>query len=153
MASTQQDLIRFNKKLRKEGSCLLYGTAKSGSFWLSGKDYNPRTAAWLLLKGRAPKGKLTTTCDTRGCINIAHIVDTVSEAGKKNRNVHYKADRLPNKPLYVPLLVALAGDKEHPYRLPTLYSGTCKYCGAPLYFTYCITSFCRSIAPAESQVI
>lgn len=128
------DIQRFLSKTRKEGKCIIR-TSPTGAFSLGGKGYNPRTAVWMLYKGRAPSGKLTTTCGTKFCVNIAHLEDTVKAYGQKNRHVHYEV-RLPNK------LITVAITPERARTLPSLRSVCCRECGGPLYYTFCVVEFC-----------
>jgi hypothetical protein len=135
------DLQRFLSKTRTEGKCLLR-TSPTGAFSLNGKSYNPRTAAWILYKGKPPSGRLTTTCGTKGCVCIAHLEDKVNERGMRNRSLHYKSGDHNNKMLLVPIKVALEGGGQKSSKLPALYSRCCRECGSPLYFTMCVVSFC-----------
>lgn len=86
---------RFAAKLRTVGRCQIFGKTGVTAFFLDGKDYSPRVAAWFLHYGRMPKGTLRSECGTRLCCKVGHLRDIVQERGARSRRfrVHYDRNR------------------------------------------------------------
>ena len=63
-----------------------------GQFWYDGKNMRAHRAAYILLKGKIPKGKfILHKCDNRCCVNLEHLYvgtqkDNVQDMYRRGRN-------------------------------------------------------------------
>jgi Transcription factor WhiB len=63
-----------------------------------GRSYNPKQVAFLLDRGRAPVGRVLTTCSLSGCVLAAHIADDEERARCGTRPGYQRHRRLGQAP-------------------------------------------------------
>jgi hypothetical protein len=83
--------VRWMKKLRREGSCLIW-TGKlnnrgRGTFYDGRVQYDAQTYAWIKRYGVAPSAPPHPTCGTRGCVNVAHLVLSPARRSRKQESL------------------------------------------------------------------
>jgi hypothetical protein len=82
---------RWQTKLKKSKSndCIQWRGALNrygkGTFYADGKTYDHQEYAWLLEHGTLPPSSLKTTCTTKGCVNVEHLMPTEVRARKRKQ--------------------------------------------------------------------
>lgn len=70
--TTLRELFDANTKRIIHGHLAWTGPAKPS---FKGQSYNPKQVAFIVDRGRAPVGRVLTTCSLPGCVMAAHVAD------------------------------------------------------------------------------
>lgn len=75
------------------------GTLSNPQLWADGRRHNPRHIVFLTHHGRAPDGRVRTTCDQPGCLAGPHLADHLHQpAGHLDLDDLYTAIFGPENP-------------------------------------------------------
>ena len=74
-----KDIFRFMRKVRVQGpeSCWLWKGrgGRYGNVFMQGRHFKAHRVAYLMMRGPIRRGLLIRhTCDTKGCVNPAHLL-------------------------------------------------------------------------------